>query len=261
MTLFLHELKRNRISLIVWSAVVSFMLAVCVLIYPEMSSQMGEIGDMFADMGNFTAAFGMDQLNFGEFIGYFGIECGNVLGIGGAFFAAIAGISALAKEEKDRTAEFLLTHPITRRRVVAEKLISVAAQITILNVAVIAVTVISMLAIGETNDAAKIALILLSYYLLQLEIGAITFGISAFIRGGGLGIGLGLSFGLYFINIVSNLVEEAEILKFITPFSYADSAHIVSEGAIEIKYLAVGIVFAIAATVLAFYKYEKKDIS
>jgi ABC-2 type transport system permease protein len=53
-------------------------------------------------------SFGMDKLNFGEFMGYFGIECGNVLGLGGALFAALAGISALAKEEKDRTAEFLL---------------------------------------------------------------------------------------------------------------------------------------------------------
>ena len=97
MTLFWHEIKRNKLSLIIWSAAISFMLAVCVFIYPEMQSQMGEISTMFADMGAFSDAFGMDQLNFGEFMGYFGIECGNTLGIGGAIFAAILGVSALAK--------------------------------------------------------------------------------------------------------------------------------------------------------------------
>ena len=98
MTILKHELKRGKAALLIWAAAISFMLAICVVIYPEMSSQMGEISEMFADMGSFSAAFGMDTVNFGEFIGFFGVECGNVLGLGGAFFAALLGVSALAKE-------------------------------------------------------------------------------------------------------------------------------------------------------------------
>ena len=122
MTLFLHELRTNRIALIIWSAAISFMIGVCVIIYPEMSSQMGDISAMFADMGAFSDAFGMDKLNFGEFMGYFGVECGNTLGLGGALFAAILGSGALAKEETGHTAEFLLTHPISRTKIITSKL-------------------------------------------------------------------------------------------------------------------------------------------
>lgn len=261
MTVFLHELKRSKISLIVWTSALSFMLAVCIFIYPEMSSQMSEINEMFANMGNFTAAFGMDQLNFGEFMGYFGAECGNVLGMGGAFFAALAGIAALAKEEKDRTAEFLLTHPISRRRIVTEKLLSVALQITLLNAVVLIVTLLSTVAIGENPDLGKMLLSFLSYYLMQLEVGAVTFGISAFIKSGSLGIGLGFAFGSYALNIVSNLMEELEFLKFITPFGYTDSSYVITEGSLEFKYLLSGVVITALAIYLAFYKYEKKDIS
>ena len=50
MTLFFHELKRGRLSLAVWTVAIAFMLGVCVIIYPEMSSQMGDISEMFADM-------------------------------------------------------------------------------------------------------------------------------------------------------------------------------------------------------------------
>ena len=82
--------------LIIWSIVIAFMLAICVLIYPEMETQMGDVSSMFAEMGGFSAAFGMDRLNFGEFIGFFGVECGNILGLGGAFFAALLGITILA---------------------------------------------------------------------------------------------------------------------------------------------------------------------
>ncbi len=261
MTLFLHELRRSRLSLAVWSAVIAFMLGVCVLIYPEMSAQMGEISDMFADMGAFSAAFGMDQVNFGEFMGYFGIECGNVLGLGGAFFAAIIGISALAKEEKEGTAEFLLTHPVSRGRILTEKLAAVLAQIVILNFSVAAVTALSILAIGETVKAGTVALLLLSYLCMQLEIAAITFGISAFLRRGGLGIGLGIAVLLYFLNIVANLTEKAEFLKYITPFGYTDGADIVANGAIRMEYLAVGTVFAAVGIAASYLKYTKKDIA
>ena len=54
MTLFFHEMRRSRLSLIIWSAALSYMLLICVVIYPEMKSQMGELGDMFADMGAFS---------------------------------------------------------------------------------------------------------------------------------------------------------------------------------------------------------------
>ena len=261
MTIFLHELRQNKIALIIWSAAISFMLGICVIIYPEMSSQMGEISEMFADMGAFTTAFGMDQLNFGEFMGYFGIECGNVLGLGGALFAAIVGASALAKEEKDHTAEFLLTHPLSRTRIISEKLAAALAQILILNAAVIGVIFACIGAVGVEFEAKTLLLTFLAYLLLQIEIAAITFGISAFLRRGELGIGLGLAFVFYFMNILSNLTEELEFVKFITPFSYADGAHIIPEGSIEIKYLAVGIVITAVGIAAAYLKYNKKDIA
>ena len=261
MTLFFHELKRGRISLIIWTVAIAFMLGVCIVIYPEMSSQMGEISEMFSNMGSFSAAFGMDELNFGEFIGYFGVECGNVLGLGGAFFAAILGVSALAKEEKERTAELLLSHPISRARIITEKLLAVLTQILILNLVVAAIVAVAILAIGEKPDASVIALLLLAYFLLQIEIAAITFGISAFISRGGLGIGLGVAVGLYFLNIIANLTEELEFLKWITPFGYTEGGDIVAEKALNGGYLAVGALLSVAGIALAYVKYTKKDIA
>ena len=261
MTLLFHELRRNRFSIIIWSAAISFMLGVCIIIYPEMSSQMDELSSLMADMGAFTSAFGMDQLNFGEFMGYFAIECGNTLGLGGAMFAAIVGASALAKEEKDGTAEFLLTHPISRTRIITEKLTAVVVQIFILNAVAVAITCLGILAVGVEAEFDKLALVFLAYFLLQIEFAALTFGVSAFMKSGSVGVGLGLVFGLYFVNILANLTEDLEVLKYITPFGYADGAHIVPDGAIEIKYLSVGLVFTALGITAAYLKYRKKDIT
>lgn len=261
MVLLKHELKQGKISLIIWTAVIAFMLAVCILIYPEMAGQMNEMSDMFSNMGSFSAAFGMDRINFGEFTGFFGVECGNVLGMGGAFFASLLGISALAKEEKEHTAEFLLTHPVCRRKVVMEKLLSVFSQIIILNAVVIGVTTLSILIIGETPEIKTMSLLFLAYFILQIEIAAICFGISAFISRGSIGIGLGMAALFYFLNIVANLTEDAKFIKYITPFGYTESADIIADGSINMRYLSVGVALALMGIATSFYQYSKKDIA
>lgn len=116
MTLVKHELKMGRISFLIWTSAIGFLLAVCVFLFPEMKGQMDGVSDVFASMGSFTEAFGMDRLNFGTLVGFYAIECGNVLGIGGAFYAALCAIGVLSKEEKDKTAEFLLAHPVSRTK-------------------------------------------------------------------------------------------------------------------------------------------------
>lgn len=261
MTIIKLELIRGRTSLIIWSLAIAFMLGLCIIIYPQMSSEMGNISEAFAGMGDFSAAFGMDRIDYGEFTGYFGIECGNILGLGGAFFAALLGISALAKEQKEHTAEFLLTHPVKRSYVCGMKLLAVVIQVVILNLVSFAVSALCSVAIGEEFFTKNILLMLLSYLIMHLETAALTFGISAFIKRGSLGIGIGLAAGFYFMNIISNLIDETKFLKYITPFGYTESADIITNGKISIEYLACGMAFGVIAIICAFIKFTKKDIS
>ena len=131
----------------------------------------------------------------------------------------------------------------------------------LLNAVCIAVTAVCVRSIGETPPFKTMALQFLAYFLMQLEILAITFGISAFLRRGGLGAGLGLAAVFYFMNIVANLTEQAEFLKYFTPFGYADGAKIVAEEAICGKYCASGAALAAAGVMAAFLHYRTKEIS
>jgi ABC-2 type transport system permease protein len=58
-------------------------------------------------------------------------------------------------------------------------------------------------------DVSTMALIFLSHLILQFEIAAVTFGLSAFLRRGELGLGLGLAFALYFINKKREIKQSA----------------------------------------------------
>ena len=261
MTVFKHEMRQNRNSLIIWTAVIAFLLVICVIMYPLMKTEAEALGDMFSNMGDFTAAFGMDRLDIGTLIGFYGIESGNIIGIGGALFAALMGISALAKEERDHTAEFLLSHPISRARLVSEKLLALIAQIVILNLVIFAAALISIRAIGEDIELRPLFLMHIAFFLLQIQIGTICFGISAYLRKGGVGLGLGLAMILYFLNIISNISEKAEFLKYITPFSYADPSNIIANLKLDGTLLAIGFIYAALGVFEAYLKYTKKDIS
>ena len=261
MTLMKHELKQGRKSLMIWTAAIGFLLAVCVFMFPEMKGEMDGVSDMFASMGRFTEAFGMDRINFGRLMGFYAVECGNILGLGGAFFAALCGVSILAKEEKEHTAEFLLTHPVSRVHIVAQKLLAVMIQIIVMNVLVCVLSIASIALIGETISWKELLLLHLAFLFLQIEIAGICFGISAFLRRGGLGIGLGIAAVMYFLNLIANISDSAKFLKYITPFGYTEGADIVSNASLDTGLVLLGMLYCVIGVVVAFMKYCKKDIA
>lgn len=261
MTIVRHELRRGKRSFLIWTGAISFLLAVCIFLYPEMKEQMAQLNDTFSSMGSFTAAFGMDRLNFGTLLGYYAIECGNVLGLGGALFVSLYAAGMLCKEEKGHTAEFLLAHPIRRERVVLEKGIALLVQVLALNLIVCAVSVGAIAAVGEPIPWKEFGLLHLAYLLMQLELAGICFGLSAFLRRGGAGIGLGIALLMYVLHLIANLTESAKALDHITPFAYCDGAEIVSSGSLDAGKIAVGLGVGALCVLAAFWQYRRKDIT
>ena len=260
MTIVRHELRQGRGAFLIWTGSIASLLVLCVLLFPGMKEQMDAAGKMFARMGGFTAAFGLDRLNFGTLTGYYFVECGNILGLGGAFFASLAGISALAKEERGRTAEFLLTHPVSRARVVTGKLAALLAQITVMNAVIFGLALLSIRLIGEDIPRKELLLLHGACYLLQVELACVCFGVSAFLRRGGAGVGIGLAAGMYFLNLIANLSERAEFLKYVTPFAYCEGADILAAGRLDPALLLPGLAYAAAGGAAAYWRYGSKDI-
>lgn len=260
MTMVKQELRQGKLSFIIWTASIGFLLMVCVFLFPEMKGQMESVSDMFASMGSFSAAFGMDRLQFGDFLGFYSMECGNVLGLGGSFFAALLAVGVLSKEERDRTAEFLLTHPVSRRRIITDKLAAVLLQITAMNLIIYGLSIGSIAVIGEEIPWKEILLLHLAYYLMQIELTGICLGISVFMRKGNVGVGIGIAVILYFLNLIANIAERAEFLKYITPFGYCEGADIVTDGSLDGSKVFIGMVLGIIGVVLAYVKYSRKDI-
>ena len=259
MILIKHELKQGWKSLAVWTASIGFFIIICVFLYPEMKGEMEDMNEMFSSMGAFSSAFGMDRLNFGTLIGFYATECGNILGLACILCISYLQSAALPKRRKNTPQNFIRT-PDQQKKILTEKLTSVLFQLLILNVIVFLFSVGSISLIGEEILWKEICLLHLAYFLIQIELAGICFGISAFLRRSGLGIGLGIATMMYFLNIIANISDQAKFLKYITPFGYANGADIVENGSLDTGMVLTGMLFAVIGILTAYWKYSRKDI-
>ena len=255
-----HELQQSAKSMSLWTACIAAFMALCIFMFPSMKGEMGQVGEMFASMGGFSAAFGLDRLNFGSLIGFYATECGNILGLGAALFAALVGVNSLSKEENDHTAEFLLTLPVSRSSVIWSKLLSMIIQITVLNLVCTLVSIVSVWAIGESIEWRTLLFLNLSYLLVHIELGCLCFAISSFCSRTNIGVGMGTAVILYFVNIIANISPDAKPLKYFTPFAYAEGADIIANSNLDWLLVSIGMVLSVLCITLAFARYSSRDI-
>lgn len=255
-----HELRRGKLALLIWSISVAALLAGCALLYPSFQADAEELGKLFASMGGFSAAFGMDRLDIGTFAGFYAVECGTVAALGGGLYGALIGISALSGEEAGRTAEFLFSHPVSRTGVLAAKLGAVLLQVLLCNGLLLAAGAGSAAAVGVDVPWRELLLLHLGYLLLHGVLAMMCFGLSAFLRRSAAGVGLGLATVLYFLSLAANLTEAAEPLSYLTPYAFCDGAYIFTEGSLKAGPLAVSLLISGVCLIAGFVWYQRKDI-
>lgn len=261
MTFIKHELKMNLKSLLIWMLAVGGMIFCFMLVFPVMEDSVGEISEAYSQMGDFSVAFGMDRINMGTPMGFFGVEIGAVLSLGGSMFAAIMGIGMLAKEEGGHTTEFLFVTPNKRTYFMTSKMVAGIFIVAVFNVVCMLLGVAGFMCIGEDLEWNQYLLFFLAQFLMNLQIFGICFGISAFLKKNNIGLGIGIAMLLYFVNLFANITEEVEKLHYITPFSYTDAADIFTTEKIKTEYLIPGMIIMIVVIGIGYVKYNRKDLS
>lgn len=261
MNIVRHEIKQNTKSLLLWSLIVGGLIFICMMIYPEFGKQADSIEGLFENLGSFSAAFGLDKIGFSTAIGFYGVEAGAMLSLGGSMFAAIIGIGMLAKEEGSHTAEFLLSTPMGRIQVIAEKLIAVVTLILVFNIICYGIGAVSFLLIGESIDYSVLLLYHVVQCIMHLEIGCICYGISAFLKKNSFGLGIGIAMLLYFVNMIANISSKLDWLKYMTPYAYSDASEILSDKQVDESLIVLGVGIGILGSLIAFVRYMKKDIA
>lgn len=261
LTIYKHEMKTNFKSLLIWCLSVSAMGFICILLFSSVKDSMVGMAESFASMGAFSEAFGMTQLSIATLAGFYATEVGTIHSLGGAMFAAIISAGMLSKEEDGHTSEFLFSLPISRLKVIMSKWCSIVTNIVIFNVVSVSVYMLAIYILGEEMPMREFFLYHIMQIIMHVEIAAICYAVSAFMKKNKLGIGLGLVLLLYAYDLMARVVPDLSDYKFISPFSYANAADILSAGEISVTGFVIGVVLLIIGMCIAHVVYKKRDLA
>lgn len=266
--IYFKELKRYRNSFLAWSISISALILVGMAFFPVMmqGDMLKRLMPFFESlfMKNMLTAFGVSLDAMTNILGYYAGRNAIFNMLLGSFFSILLAGKILAQEEHERTAEFLLTKPVTRSEVVWSKLAAFLTYLLLLNVIILFIGFISLESFKGESHYSLAAFLIHSFYffLLMLEFGAMGFFLSLLIKRGRpiTNISIGIIVGGYFIDVISKVTAWADKIGYISPFKFIDSGVLRPDYGLEWWRVLYFLGISLVLFTLSFFIYKKKDI-
>ena len=255
LNLFKKELKRNRKNFMIWTGIAVGFTIMIISLYPSFKDMGIEMGKAIPK--EMAKAFNMDMSSWQEVSGYYKTYFGFHIIIILSIFACSFGASIVSKEEKDRTSEFLLTKPISRKAIFLTKVLALMSYITLSFLAQTTILVLMIFAV-VSNDVNwnHIIEMHINGYVLCLFFGAAGLFLSQMVKGvkNYMGPVVGIVMGTYFLHAIGSAIEDANWISKCSPFHYL--------GVDEFSALSILIVVVLALIFLytSFKIFKQKDI-
>ena len=256
--MFKRELKINLKSFIIGLFLVVF------LVYPsivnsENMEMMDEMMKMFPE--EMLKAFNMDISTIDSAFGWLKTEGFVFVLLITGIYSGILGSNILLKEESDKTIEYLNSVPVTRKNIVLNKILCGLLYI-ILMVAIIGIFNFIGLSLSGEFDRKSYILLSITPIFSSIVIFAVCLFLSTFTHKTKktLGISLGIVFASYFLNIISEMGESTELLKYISIFTLADIRNVIINESINPLMIVLTIGITVIFMILTTIRYEKKEL-
>ncbi|WP_163103444.1 ABC transporter permease subunit [Peribacillus alkalitolerans] len=262
MNIFMHELKAYRKSTIIWSL---SLIAIIVIFMSMYSSFAKDADDFIKILESYPEAIrnalGFNQENFFTILGFYSFPL-SFITLCAAIQAMNLGTSIVSKEVREKTADFLLTKPVTRTQILTGKLLAALVSIIITNMIYFAAASLIAFQVKTEDFSLKIFLLLsLTIFFIQLIFLALGIIISVMVQKikSVLTVSLATVFAFYFVGMFSDTTND-EVKRYFSPFKYFDTAYIIKHSSYEAAYLMVGAGIIILAIATSYVVYNKKDI-
>ena len=165
------------------------------------------------------------------------------------------------KEESDKTIEYLNSVPVTRKNIVINKILCGLLYI-ILMIAIIGIFNFIGLSLSGEFDRKSYILLSITPIFSSIVIFAVCLFLSTFTHKTKktIGISLGIVFASYFLNIISEMGESTEFLKYISIFTLADIRNVIINVSINPLMIVLAIGITVVFMILTTIRYEKKEL-
>lgn len=264
MNVFIHEFKIKVKSILIWGLSISAFLIFYMAFFPSISGDSMALDSMIESFPKeILQVLGIREgLTLGSLIGYFTFTF-TMVQLAIAVQSANYGFSILSIEERELTADFLMTKPISRSKIYWSKLF---ANILSLIITAIFVGIGSFIALkvfnsGQSYSTKNMLKLILTIPIFQLVFLSLGMFISLLFRKvrSVISLSMGLSIGLYVINGAREILDD-ESLGLFTPFYYFEPGVVLKTGEYDLKLLLIATGVIGVSLISSFYIYNKRDI-
>ena len=262
--MFKREMKINLKSVMIWTSILIGLFLVVFLVYPsivnsENMEMMDEIMKMFPE--EMLKAFNMDISSIDSAFGWLKTEGFVFVLLITGIYSGILGSNILLKEESDKTIEYLNSVPVTRKNIVLNKIFCGLLYI-VLMVAIIGIFNFIGLSLSGEFDRKSYILLSITPIFSSIVIFAVCIFLSTFTHKTKktIGISLGIVFASYFLNIISEMGESTEFLKYISIFTLADIRNVIVNVSINPLMVILAIGIAVIFMIFTVIRYERKEL-
>lgn len=262
MKLYLREIKTGMKPFFFWSLGLLVFTFAGIVKFTGISGSGMDINALLAGIPKVIMAFfGMSGLDISRIQGYYGVLSQYMILLT-AIYGLYLGGNAVSRESVDKTYEFLFTKPRSRSQILGLKLLAGAsflALYTVLNVS------FTFLALGVLNQPENITGLVFLLTGDALLVGLFFFSLGAILSAvfsrpeKGVRLGNIILLGTYIVAVAYDMLENAYILRFFTPFRFFLPAEAIACNPAPVFYL-VSILLSVLFLLLCFRIFEKKDL-
>ena len=263
MNVFWREIKANRKALIWWCVGMLFMIYAGMAKYSAYAASGTSITDMMNQLpASLSAALGFAGLDVMKASGFYGMLYLYIL-LMSTIHAALLGANILAKEERDRTSEFLMVKPASRTRILTAKLAAAVVNVLVLNLVCLGLSfaVVEQYSAGEdlTNE---IWLLMGAMFILQLVFLFLGSAVAAAGKSpkAAASIATTVMLTTYVISIVVDVSANLDFLRYFTPFKYFAAAPIVTNQTYEPIYVVLSALIIAVSVAVTYVAYNRRDL-
>lgn len=263
MNLLIRELKANRKALIIWSICMVLLVFSGMGKYTAYSSG-GVSSDVFNKMPlTMKALLGIGSFQVTEMSGFFAFLF-SYIEITVAIHAALLGNGIIAKEERDKTTEFIIVKPISRFNIITQKYLAGLFNIIVLNLITLGSSVMAVNTFNKGKPITEeILLFHISMFFVQLIflfLGAFLATYSKKVKGSG-SIAIGVLLATFMIAKFTSVTDKANFLNVLSPFKYFSYERIVNGDGLNIIIVLLSLVLTGVFLTLSYVFYLRRDLS
>lgn len=230
--------------------------------YSRSGTSINEIFDSLP--AGLRTYFGVNALDLQTAGGFFAGIAILYLSVMLAVHAVLLGSGIIAKEETDKTIEFLFAKPVSRNRILFSKLLAALTIIVALNIVTLVSSVITVAVFNEGPSInGDIVFLMPSVFFIQLLFLMVGVSLAAIMRrpkrAGMLSAAVLLA--TFIISAFVDITDKYGFLKYTTPFKYFDSKTIFAESRYNMTYILITVAVVIILLALSKLAYKKRDFN